>query len=35
MADQIELTRSEAMTAKMRKNAIKYPADQFRGRYSR
>jgi len=35
LVNALDLDLSEAMTAKMRKNAIKYPADQFRGRYSR
>jgi NTP pyrophosphatase (non-canonical NTP hydrolase) len=33
MASELRLDVSDAMRAKMKKNAIKYPADEFRGRW--
>ncbi|MCI0334383.1 MAG: nucleotide pyrophosphohydrolase [Planctomycetes bacterium] len=35
LANELGLDVSSAIRAKMAKNAEKYPADQFRGRYSR
>ena len=35
LANELNLDVSDAIRAKMIKNALKYPADEFRGRYSR
>jgi NTP pyrophosphatase (non-canonical NTP hydrolase) len=33
LANVLEIDVSDAVTGKLRKNALKYPADQYRGRY--
>ena len=33
IANELEIDLSQAMHAKMKKNELKYPADEFRGRY--
>jgi dCTP diphosphatase len=33
LANELDLDVSEIIRAKMQKNALKYPADEFRGRY--
>jgi dCTP diphosphatase len=35
LANELNLDVSDAIRAKMIKNSIKYPADEFRGKYSR
>jgi len=35
LANELNLDVSDAIRAKMIKNALKYPADEFRGRYGR
>ena len=35
LANELGIDLSQAIRAKMVKNAIKYPADEFRGRYGR
>jgi dCTP diphosphatase len=33
LANELQIDLSQAVAGKMRKNEIKYPADEFRGRY--